>query len=116
MTPYPLTLPYVGLRPTTPQRAAGPRIDAPVSPPLAPKNIPAPSPAAFPALEPPVGLLRFHGLFVPLPDDPDENSGRFVLPSRIAPAFLRRVTTVASNSGMKSASTGEAQVVLTPLV
>src|SRR5262249_26692978 len=96
--------------------AAGPRIDAPVSPPLAPKNMPAPSPAAFPALDPPVGLERFQGLFVPLPDDPEENSGRFVLPTRIAPALFKRATTVASNAGTKSASTGDAHVVLIPFV
>jgi hypothetical protein len=45
--------------------------------------MPAPRPAAFPALDPPVGFVKFHGLFVPLPDEPDENSGRLVYSKRI---------------------------------
>jgi hypothetical protein len=52
-TPYLLTRPYVGLRPTIPQKEAGPRIDPPVQEPMEPKTIPAATEAAEPLEEPP---------------------------------------------------------------
>ena len=47
------TSPYVGLKPTTPQHAAGMRIEPPESVPSASSASPAASAAADPPLEPP---------------------------------------------------------------
>jgi hypothetical protein len=52
-TPSSETSPYVGLKPTTPQQAAGIRIDPPESVPSAASASPAASAAADPPLEPP---------------------------------------------------------------
>lgn len=54
MTPRRLTRPWVGLRPTTPQSAAGLRIEPPVSVPIAPKQSPAATAAPAPLDDPPV--------------------------------------------------------------
>src|SRR5256885_13984285 len=53
ITPARLTRPYVGLSPTTPQQAAGSRIEPPVSLPMAPATRPAATPPAQPLDEPP---------------------------------------------------------------
>ena len=62
MTPARLTSPNVGMRPTTPQSDAGPRIDPPVSEPSATGTRPAATAAPEPVEEPPVKCARFHGL------------------------------------------------------
>src|SRR4029077_14221187 len=62
MTPSRLTRPYVGLRPTTPQKAAGMRIEPPVSVPMEPWQSPAETAAADPLDEPPGVLVGSHGL------------------------------------------------------
>src|SRR2546425_12871013 len=53
IAPARLTRPYVGLRPTTPQQAAGSLIEPPVSLPSAPSANPAATAAAEPLDEPP---------------------------------------------------------------
>ena len=62
MTPLRLTSPKVGMRPTTPQSEAGPRIEPPVSEPSAIGTMPAATAAPEPEEEPPVKCVRFHGL------------------------------------------------------
>src|SRR5579871_2324613 len=52
----------VGLKPTTPQRAAGTRIDPMVSDPIAPRAMPSATDTAAPDDEPPGILLRSQGL------------------------------------------------------
>ena len=54
--------PIDGLRPATPQNAAGRRIDPPVSEPIEPTHIPAASDAPDPPLEPPGIRLVSQGL------------------------------------------------------
>src|SRR6266508_5076255 len=61
--PKRLTRPYVGLMPTTPQYAAGMRIDPLLSVPTEPKISDALTAAAEPPLEPPGTQLSFHGLW-----------------------------------------------------
>ncbi len=61
ITPARLTRPYVGLSPTTPQQAAGSRIEPPVSLPIAPATSPAATAAAEPLDEPPAAWPGFHG-------------------------------------------------------
>src|ERR671917_585109 len=56
------TAPYVGLRPTMPLRAAGWRIEPPVSVPIAHGASPAATAAAEPPLEPPGTRVSSHGL------------------------------------------------------
>ena len=91
MTPYRLTRPYVGLRPTTPQNEAGCRIDPPVSVPSVAGQIPAATAAAEPPLEPPGTYSGFHG-FLTGPnaefsfDEPIANSSMLSLPTETVPA------------------------------
>ena len=63
IAPARLTRPYVGLRPTTPQHAAGSRMEPPVSLPSAPSANPAATAAAEPLLEPPAQWPAFHGFW-----------------------------------------------------
>ena len=58
------TLPYGGLKPTTPQAAAGIRIEPPMSDPLASVAVPDASAAAEPPYEPPTPSSRLNGLRV----------------------------------------------------
>src|SRR5512132_2653065 len=100
------TRPYVGLRPTTPQNAAGWRTEPPVSVPSAAAASSAPTAAADPPDEPPGTRSRSHGLRVGLKaecsvDEPIANSSMLVLPSITAPAAPSRTTTVASYGGTK---------------
>src|SRR2546428_4378595 len=62
MTPRALTVPYVGLKPTTPQSEAGTRIDPAVSVPIAQSHSPAATAAADPPEDPPALLLGSRGL------------------------------------------------------
>ena|SRR4051795_2469710 len=61
MAPCRLTRPKVGFSPTTPQIAAGWRIEPPVSEPSAPKHSRAASAAAEPLDEPPQIWAGFQG-------------------------------------------------------
>ena len=87
--------------PTTPHRAAGWRIEPPVSEPSASGTKPAATAAAEPPLEPPGTRLVSWGLRVGPKaefsvEEPMANSSRLVLPTTTAPAARRRSTTVAS--------------------
>src|SRR5690554_1209346 len=101
MSPYRDTRPYVGFSPTTPQSAAGWRIDPPVSDPRAMGTAPPATTAADPPLEPPGVLSDAHGLCTGPNaelsfDDPIANSSQLVFATMTAPAARRRATTVAS--------------------
>ncbi len=61
-TPKRLTRPKVGFSPTVPQKAAGMRIDPPVSLPMAANTISAATAAADPPLEPPAIRAVSQGL------------------------------------------------------
>src|SRR5918997_4699659 len=89
------TRPYVALKPYTPQKEAGMRIDPPASEPCATAARPPATAAALPPEEPPAFLLVAKGVLV----GPKSrlsvvalwpNSGVLVLPSTIAPAFYKR--------------------------
>ena len=89
--------PSVGLNPTTPQNAAGIRIEPPPSVPMATGPAPAATVAPDPALEPPGFRAGSQGLRVtpvrgelPVPFQP--NSGVVVLPITTAPAPTSRAT------------------------
>ena len=92
------------MRPTTPQSAAGWRIDPPVSDPSASGTIRAATAAADPPLEPPGVRSGAHGLRVGpnaefSVDDPIANSSQLVLPTMTAPAAMSRSTAVALYGG-----------------
>src|SRR5688572_30789093 len=63
-SPYREMRPYVGFKPTTPQNAAGWRIEPPVSVPKPPAARPPATAAAGPPDEPPGTRDRSHGLRV----------------------------------------------------
>src|SRR6185295_14515729 len=84
-TPSVDTSPSVGFRPTTPQAAAGMRIDPPVSVPIVARPMPAARLAPDPPLEPPGDRAGSCGLCTgPNAESsfvvPNANSWRFVLP------------------------------------
>src|SRR5256885_8327928 len=92
--------------PTTPQRAAGWRMDPPVSVPRAIIASPAATAAALPPELPPGTRSRSHGLRVGKYPEfsvelPIANSSQFVTPSITAPASKRRATAVAVYGGLK---------------
>src|SRR5204863_7145057 len=87
-----------------PQRAAGCRIDPPVSEPSANGAMPAATATADPPLDPPGIRSSAQGLRVTpnaefSVDDPIANSSQLVLPTITAPAASRCFTAVASNGG-----------------
>src|SRR5438094_119138 len=90
--------------PTTPVRAAGWRIEPPVSVPRAKRTSPAATATADPPDEPP-GTRSAHQGFFTAPNAefsfelPIANSSRFVLPIITAPSASRRSTTVAEYTG-----------------
>jgi hypothetical protein len=101
--PCRLTRPYVGFSPTTPQNAAGIRVEPPVSLPVASGMRRAARAPAEPALEPPVVTFRFQG-FLASPKTsmlPAANSVVLSLPRQMAPASRKRATTVASSFATK---------------
>src|SRR5947209_18976284 len=107
--------------PTTPQNAAGCRIEPPVSEPRPASASPAATAAVEPPEEPPGTQLRFQGFRVVWNpefsvEEPIANSSRFVLPTKTAPAARRRATTVASYGGTKLERIRDAHVVFTPAV
>src|SRR3569623_33651 len=121
MTPYRETRPYVGFMPSTPHRAAGWRMEPPVSVPIAPAQSEAATAAADPPDDPPGTCASDHG-FRTAPrelfsfDEPIANSSMFSLPSITVPAAASRCPTVDSNGGMKPRRIFAAQVVSSPLV
>ena len=99
--PYRLTRPYVGLSPTTPHRAAGWRIEPPVSVPMPRGAWYAATAAAEPPDDPPGTRSRSHGLAVGpnaecSVDEPIANSSMLVLPRITAPASWSRSVMWAS--------------------
>ena len=98
-TPAVGTDPYVGLNPTTPDRAAGTRIDARVSVPSDASPMPVLTAMADPPLDPP-GMrsgswgLRLWGVVTPR-----ANSWVDTLARTIAPAARSRATPTASTCG-----------------
>ena len=97
--PERLTRPYVGFMPTTPQSAAGWRIEPPVSVPSAIIASPAATAAALPPELPPGTRSRSQGLRVGKYPEfsvelPMANSSQLVTPSMTAPASNRRATAV----------------------
>src|SRR5215475_4264772 len=98
--------PYVGLMPTMPVKAAGWRIEPPVSVPTAPRQIPAATAAAEPPDEPPgtsgaFESCRRHGettgpKYELSFDEPMANSSLLSLPSMTAPPRHRLSVTVDS--------------------
>src|SRR5688500_11025230 len=107
--------------PTTPQNAAGWRIEPPVSVPRLAVARPAATAAALPPELPPGTRVGSHGFFVGLNaeasvDEPMPNSSMFVLPRMIAPAPRSLLTTVASYGGIQPSRIFEPAVVATPLV
>ena len=101
ISPYRDVFPYVGLSPTTPQNAAGWRIDPPVSDPRATGTPPYATTAAEPPDDPPATRVVSAGFFVTpyaefSVEPPIANSSMFARPSRMAPASFNFFTTVAS--------------------
>src|SRR3989344_1852406 len=99
--PYRETAPYVGFKPTTPQKAAGWRIEPPVSDPRAAIAICAATAAAEPPDEPPGTRLVSWGFFVGPKaefsvEPPMANSSMLVRPKSTAPASFNLRITVAS--------------------
>src|SRR3979411_820835 len=91
-----LTRPEVGCRPTVTHKAAGMRIDPPVSEPIATGTIRAATTAPDPPLEPPGTRLRSQGFFEGGVTLPHANSCIRVLPTMIAPASRSFATTAES--------------------
>src|SRR5437773_6665846 len=96
-------------------------MEPPVSDPSERAAIPAATATADPPLDPPGMRSCAHGLRVGpnaefSVDDPIANSSQLVLPTTIAPARSRRVTTVASYGGTKCSSMRDEAVVRTARV
>ncbi len=112
--------PAVGLRPVSPQNAAGVRIDPPPSVPVASGTSPAARAAPEPPDEPPGDHSRPQGLRVgpntSLSVHPwNANSGMLVLPSTIAPAAIIRSTVISLRSaGGRSSIVREPKFVTFP--
>src|SRR5688572_10607904 len=96
--PCALIVPYVGLKPVTPQLAAGPRIEPPVQVPMPIMNCDAATPVAEPVDDPPAARFRSHGL---LAGQVLAVASSLVpaFPMRTTPAALSRATEVASKLG-----------------
>src|SRR5215469_14216534 len=101
--PSRLTRPCVGLIPTTPQTAAGMRIEPPLSEPTERYTRPAATCAPDPPLDPPGENLVFQGFpILPksrfTPDSPSANLFMFALPINTVPAcFMRRATPASTD-------------------
>src|SRR5438477_10448391 len=115
------TRPSVCLKPTTPQHAAGMRLDPPPSVPRPIGASPAATAAAAPPDDPPDVRDKSHGLAV-RPNSGASvkhlwpNSGVAVLPTSTAPAALSRATAGESADGTLSVSAKEPKLVRTPFV
>ena len=91
----------MGLSPTTPQSAAGCRMEPPVSEPSEAMTSPAARAAALPPEEPPGTRVRSQGLAVGPKaefsvEEPMANSSQFSRPQTTAPARFKLTVTVAS--------------------
>src|SRR5919106_3374486 len=119
-TPYRLTLPQLGRMPTSPQKAAGPRMEPPVSSPREVEHRKAAVAAPEPLLEVPGLRDRSQGLrgrpYGWWKASPLAYSLMFSLPSNTAPAFFKLAITVASSWGIKSLWMVEPLVVRIPRV
>src|SRR6185312_6128211 len=118
-TPYRLTRPYVGFRPTTPSADDGIRIDPPVSVPIEPKHRPAAVATPEPLDDMPGQRAARHGLSGTSKDGlypAAAPSERLSFPSTTAPADLSFDTTVESKVGTKSFRTAVPPIVRTPFV
>ncbi len=104
----------MGLNPTTPESAAGQRIEARVSVPSPPGAIPVAAAMAEPPVEPPGMRPASQGFRLWGVVTPRANSWVSVLPMMIAPAARRRATAQASSPGTRSSRTRELAVVGTP--
>src|SRR5689334_17539457 len=113
--------PKLGFNPTMPQKAAGMRIDPPMSHPSASGTQPDPTAEPDPPDEPPGVRSVFQGFLV----TPHSlvsvmpvaaNSDVVVLPTMMAPAPSNRSTTTASRSGIQCSKTCEPSVVRLPRV
>src|SRR5690606_15178954 len=112
--------------PTVPVKAAGWRIEPPVSDAVAARHRSAATAEAEPPDEPPgvrsaFELLDFHGFFTGPKaedslDEPMANSSMFSLPSMTAPSRHRLAVTVDSYGGLNPRSMLEPAVVCTPSV
>src|SRR5579875_540351 len=114
-----LTRPYVGLKPTHPDSAAGMRTLPQVSVPNEPAQLPATTDAPDPPDEPPGIRVWSCGLRVGpkcalFVVPPQANSCVACLPSRTAPAARSRAATVLSPPAGVPANVGEPAVVGTP--
>src|ERR1700728_2558023 len=100
MAPVRGTNPKVGRRPVTPQRVEGEEMEPRVSEPMEKATHPADVADAGPAEEPLDPCLGFQGLRVrpPYHLSPMASAPRVSLAMRMAPAWSRRWTTVASSS------------------
>src|SRR3954454_3716324 len=115
------TRPRLGFRPTSPQQEAGILIEPPPSLACAIGTMPAAVAEALPPEEPPGVRDVSHGLRQGPWRSGSEtgripNSGRFVLPTTIAPAARRRRTGAVWWSGTQSAIEADPKVVRTPSV
>jgi hypothetical protein len=115
------TLPMLGFRPTTPQHAAGMRIEPPRSLPSARPTMFAATAAALPPEEPPAERVGFLGLRVAPKrvfsvTGRNPSSGVFVFPTTIAPAARSRRTCALSWSAIQSPNAALPCVVGTPSV
>src|SRR5688572_20232680 len=107
--------------PTTPQSAAGWRIEPPVSEPSPSGAKPAATATALPPEEPPGTFVGSCGFFEGPKAEfsvelPMANSSRLVLPMAMAPAAVSRSTTVASYGGFQPSRVFDEHVVGTPVV
>ena len=108
-------LPRLGFSPTSPQHAAGMRIEPPPSLPWATGTMPAATAAAAPPDEPPGVRCRSHGLRVGPKmraslTGSTANSGSVVVPTITNPASRRRRTTWWSWSATLSCSSSQPNV------
>src|SRR5579872_1722941 len=120
-TPRRDTRPYVGLIPTVPHQAAGPRMEPPVSDPIAMRTMRDAIAVPEPDDEPPVLCAGFHGLRAggngrSKLGPPIANSCVASLPSSTPPASRSFVATTLSESGTLSMRSFEWQVVQIPAV
>jgi hypothetical protein len=97
-TPVRGVAPKLGLKPTTPLKAAGLTTEPSVCVPSASGTIPAATDAAEPEDDPPGVCLGFQGLTVG-PGWRQANSVETVLPKMVAPRLRNRSTTQASAAG-----------------
>src|SRR6185437_3262817 len=103
------TRPKVGIRPETPQNAAGRRMLPPVSVPKPPRNRPAATPLPVPELDPPGQVRVSHGFRgsgkgFDGSGAPMANSIVVTLPVITAPAARSRATTGASRPAPQASS------------